>query len=377
MCLMYRILCHRSSPPHLYHPFLPLLPPSLSLSLSLLLQEAEVIILLTQTSTEKSIGFYVCRTKDDVADGAPLTNSNVIVVNKSPFRKDFEVSLAITLSKGAYQIVPCTFSAGEKGPFTLTVMCSNNNAFQLDLYEPSNPPSSSSSSSDKKALSSPSSSSSSSALASKGQWEFGSINWSDVKIGKKVGQGAFGAVYLGEWLGRRVAIKKLFRDDVDEAELATFRKEIEIMSRFSHPKIVQFLGASLQQPNICILTEFMERGNLSCVMKNDPNLPWSRKLSMSLDAAEGMEYLHSQNPPVVHRDLKSLNLLVSDDFTVKVADFGLSKATSGNSLNSKVGSLNWCAPEILLRSAPYTKAGDVYSYGMVWVCVCMRVCVCM
>jgi len=172
-------------------------------------------------------------------------------------------------------------------------------------------------------------------------------------------------VYLGDWKSRKVAIKKLFRDEVDESELATFRKEIEIMSKFSHPKIVQFLGASLQQPNICILTEFMDRGNLSNVMKADPNLPWTRKLAMSLDAAEGMEYLHSQNPPVVHRDLKSLNLLVADDFTVKVADFGLSKATSGNSLNSKVGSLNWCAPEILLQSAPYTRAGDVYSYGMV------------
>eukprot|EP00008_Paramoeba_atlantica_P009178 CAMPEP_0201482664 /NCGR_PEP_ID=MMETSP0151_2-20130828/6929_1 /ASSEMBLY_ACC=CAM_ASM_000257 /TAXON_ID=200890 /ORGANISM="Paramoeba atlantica, Strain 621/1 / CCAP 1560/9" /LENGTH=181 /DNA_ID=CAMNT_0047865449 /DNA_START=530 /DNA_END=1075 /DNA_ORIENTATION=+ len=109
----------------------------------------------------------------------------------------------------------------------------------------------------------------------------------------------------------------------------------------------------------------MERGNLSQVLKAEPNLPWLRKLEMALDASEGMEYLHSQSPPVVHRDLKSLNLLVADDFTVKVADFGLSKSTSGNSLNLKVRSLNWCAPEILLQSAPYTRAGDVYSFGMV------------
>jgi serine/threonine-protein kinase CTR1 len=58
-------------------------------------------------------------------------------------------------------------------------------------------------------------------------------------------------------------------------------------------------------------------------------------------------------------------LLVGDDFTIYITDFGLSKATSGASLNSKVGSLNWCAPEVLLHSAPYTPAGDVYSYGMV------------
>ena len=195
--------------------------------------------------------------------------------------------------------------------------------------------------------------------------DLGDINWNDVKIGKKIGQGGYGAVYLGEWKGRNVAIKKLFRDEVDESELETFRKEIEIMSKFSHAKIVNFLGASLQPPNICILTEYMERGNLSNVLKADPNLPWLRKLKMSLDASEGMVYLHEQEPPVVHRDLKSLNLLVAEDFTVKVADFGLSKATSGNSLNSKVGSLNWCAPEILLQSAPYTRSGDVYSFGMV------------
>lgn len=78
-----------------------------------------------------------------------------------------------------------------------------------------------------------------------------------------------------------------------------------------------------------------------------------------------MLYLHSSNPLIVHRDLKSLNLLVADDYTVKVADFGLSKTTTGKTMNSKVGSLNWCPPEILLKKMPYTTKSDVYSYGMV------------
>jgi len=79
-----------------------------------------------------------------------------------------------------------------------------------------------------------------------------------------------------------------------------------------------------------------------------------------------MCYLHQSKPRVVHRDLKSLNLLVDENYHVKVADFGLSKTSvTGNTLNSKVGSLNWCAPEILLQSQPYTDKADVYSFGMV------------
>lgn len=109
----------------------------------------------------------------------------------------------------------------------------------------------------------------------------------------------------------------------------------------------------------------MDRGNLSDVLTRQPNLSWKIKIRMALDAAEGILYLHSQSPVIVHRDLKSLNLLVNNEYTVKVADFGLSKTTSGRSLNSKVGSLNWCAPEILLKRMPYTPKSDVYSFGMV------------
>jgi len=87
---------------------------------------------------------------------------------------------------------------------------------------------------------------------------------------------------------------------------------------------------------------------------------------MARQTAQGMNYLHKSNPKIVHRDLKSLNLLVDDNYNVKVADFGLSKVSvTGTTLNSKVGSLNWCAPEILLKSSPYTDKADVYSFGMV------------
>jgi serine/threonine-protein kinase CTR1 len=131
-----------------------------------------------------------------------------------------------------------------------------------------------------------------------------------------------------------------------------------------HKNILAFIGGVLETKSF-LITEYMERGNLSDVLKKEPNLPWTRKILMAIDAAEGINYLHDQDPVIVHRDLKSLNLLVNTDYVVKVADFGLSKATSGRSLNSKVGSVNWCAPEILRKRMPYTPKSDVYSFGMV------------
>eukprot|EP01090_Pellita_catalonica_P021978 TRINITY_DN8376_c0_g1_i1.p1 TRINITY_DN8376_c0_g1~~TRINITY_DN8376_c0_g1_i1.p1 ORF type:complete len:930 (+),score=157.90 TRINITY_DN8376_c0_g1_i1:46-2835(+) len=193
-------------------------------------------------------------------------------------------------------------------------------------------------------------------------WE---INVNEIEIEEKIGQGGFGVVYKGNWRGTAVAIKKLIHDEMEEADYVEFVKEIEIMSKLRHPNCVLFLGACLDRKQMCIVTEFLEKGNMAQVLKSE-KLKWRTKLRMARQAAQGMAYLHQSNPPIVHRDLKSLNLLVDENYNVKVADFGLSKASvTGTTLNSKVGSLNWCAPEILLRSRPYTDKADVYSFGMV------------
>ncbi|KAL6076589.1 Constitutive triple response 4 [Balamuthia mandrillaris] len=197
------------------------------------------------------------------------------------------------------------------------------------------------------------------------------IDFEELVFQEKIGQGGFGVVYKGTWRGTTVAIKKLLSEDMDDpSDYQEFIKEIEIMSKLRHPNVVQFLGACLQPPNICIVTEFLEKGNLAEVLKRDKDgsepLSWHKKIKMARQAAQGMNYLHQSKPKIVHRDLKSLNLLVDENLTVKVADFGLSKLTvTGNTLNSKVGSLNWCAPEILLQNMPYTDKADIYSFGMV------------
>merc|ERR1712146_853852 len=153
-----------------------------------------------------------------------------------------------------------------------------------------------------------------------------------------------------------------------ERELQSFFEEVDVMSSIKHPNIIEFIGATVDPPNLCIVTEYMPLGDLHSVLRKYPGLPWETKLSFALGIAKGMQYLHSLDPPIVHRDLKALNILVNENYIVKVADFGLSKATPeerSHRANTKIGTLNWLAPEVLAEICPYTTKADVFSYGMV------------
>eukprot|EP01090_Pellita_catalonica_P003160 TRINITY_DN127_c0_g1_i4.p1 TRINITY_DN127_c0_g1~~TRINITY_DN127_c0_g1_i4.p1 ORF type:complete len:345 (-),score=85.01 TRINITY_DN127_c0_g1_i4:176-1210(-) len=162
-------------------------------------------------------------------------------------------------------------------------------------------------------------------------------------------------------------MKKIHSNSLNDKEIRTFFKEINIISKLRHPNIVLFLGACLDEPNICFITEFATRGDLYTVLHNQAEeLDWERKMKMSVDSARGLLYLHMCSPPVVHRDLKSLNLLVDDSYNIKLTDFGISKPLKDNleTMNSKMGTLNWLAPEVL-DCKPYSPASDVYSFGII------------
>ncbi|KAH0875816.1 hypothetical protein HID58_073178 [Brassica napus] len=168
-------------------------------------------------------------------------------------------------------------------------------------------------------------------------------------------------------LDSEVAAKKFLDQDLTGEALEEFRSEVQIMKKLRHPNIVLFMGAVTRPPNLSIITEFLPRGSLYRLIHRPNNqLDERRRLRMALDAARGMNYLHSCSPMIVHRDLKSPNLLVDKNWVVKVCDFGLSRMKNSTYLSSKstAGTAEWMAPEVL-RNEPADEKCDVYSYGVI------------
>ncbi|KAF8040685.1 hypothetical protein BT93_B2805 [Corymbia citriodora subsp. variegata] len=193
------------------------------------------------------------------------------------------------------------------------------------------------------------------------------ISWEDLQIGERIGIGSYGEVYRAEWNGTEVAVKKFLDQDFSGEALAQFKCEVEIMLRLRHPNVVLFMGAVTRPPHFSILTEFLPRGSLYRLLhRPNPQLDERRRMRMALDVVKGMSYLHTSHPTIVHRDLKSPNLLVDKNWAVKVCDFGLSRMKHHTFLSSKstAGTPEWMAPEVL-RNEPANEKCDVYSFGVI------------
>ncbi|XP_041994499.1 probable serine/threonine-protein kinase drkD isoform X1 [Salvia splendens] len=192
------------------------------------------------------------------------------------------------------------------------------------------------------------------------------IQWEDLQLKEEIGQGSFAVVYRGIWNGSDVAVKVYTGSQYDET-LLDYKKEIDIMRRLRHPNVLLFMGASCTEEKIAIVTEYMTRGSLfKTLHRSNQSLDIRRRLRIALDVARGMNYLHHRNPPIVHRDLKSSNLLVDKSWNVKVGDFGLSKLKHSTFLTARSGrgTPQWMAPEVL-RNELSTEKSDVYSFGVV------------
>ncbi|KAI5578337.1 hypothetical protein BDE02_08G021400 [Populus trichocarpa] len=195
------------------------------------------------------------------------------------------------------------------------------------------------------------------------------VPWSELLLKNKIGSGSFGTVYHADWRGSDVAVKILEEQEFHAERFEEFLSEVAIMKRLRHPNIVLFMGAVTQPPNLSIVMEYLSRGSLHKLLHmNDAAsiLDERRRLNMAYDVAKGMNYLHQFRPPIVHRDLKSLNLLVDSTYTVKICDFGLSRSKAKTYISSTnaAGRPEWMAPEVL-RNERSNEKSDVYSFGVI------------
>uniref|UniRef100_A0AAY4ETA8 Mitogen-activated protein kinase kinase kinase 20 n=1 Tax=Denticeps clupeoides TaxID=299321 RepID=A0AAY4ETA8_9TELE len=188
---------------------------------------------------------------------------------------------------------------------------------------------------------------------------FVQIKFDDIHFYENCGGGSFGSVYRARWISqdKEVAVKKLLK----------IENEAEILSVLSHRNIIQFYGAVLEAPNYGIVTEYASGGSLYEYLSSPESEGMDMKqiLTWALDIAKGMHYLHSEAPvKVIHRDLKSRNVVLTADKALKICDFGASKFHSHTTHMSLVGTFPWMAPEVI-QSLPVSESCDTYSYGVV------------
>jgi hypothetical protein len=186
---------------------------------------------------------------------------------------------------------------------------------------------------------------------------------------KQLGSGAFGVVWLVRYQGDRLlASKRLIADKVTRARTQDFVNEIKLVARLDHPNIVALVGVAwTHEADLQALTEFIDNGDLRDYLLRSTHFEWSAsKIGIAIGIIDALAYVHSFLPPIVHRDLKSRNVLLTSDLTAKVTDFGASREQSANmTMTQGVGTGRWQAPEVLSGSQEYDYRADIYSFGVV------------
>jgi len=187
------------------------------------------------------------------------------------------------------------------------------------------------------------------------------INYDDLEFDELVSAGSAGEVYLGYYYGTPVAIKKLFALAPDQKHLVA--REYGMLQGLNHPNIVQFLGICDHSSGIYLITEYVEHGDLFDLLIFSPgSVSWKVKVKIAFQVASAMFYLHSKN--IIHRDLKSQNILIGDNHKVKICDLGLATITENKKRMTVCGTNEWMAPEIALEES-YDEKVDVFSFGIV------------
>ncbi|EQC25474.1 TKL protein kinase [Saprolegnia diclina VS20] len=181
---------------------------------------------------------------------------------------------------------------------------------------------------------------------------------------RPLGAGAFGEVWLGRYKTQLVAIKRV--KSRSKKHVAGFIDEIKLVASLDHDCIVAFVGASWRRPiDVECVTEYMDQGDLRSYLgrQSSAAFAWDAKLDSIGRVVQGLVYLHSCDPPIIHRDLKSRNVLLDSVKGTKLTDFGVARGCDDDDdvLTSCIGTHQWMAPEIILGTF-YNTSADVYSF---------------
>nr|ACG29736.1 protein kinase [Zea mays] len=197
------------------------------------------------------------------------------------------------------------------------------------------------------------------------------VDRSELLIGHRFASGAYNRLFHGIYKDQPVAVKFIRQpDDGEDDELSAklekqFTSEVTILARLQHRNVIKLVGACNCPTVFCVITEFLSGGSLRAFLRKleRETLPLEKVISIALDIARGLEYIHLQG--IVHRDIKPENILFDGEFCAKVVDFGVAcEEKYCNLLGDDPGTYRWMAPE-MYKHKPYGRKVDVYSFGLV------------
>ena len=207
-------------------------------------------------------------------------------------------------------------------------------------------------------------------------WNY-KLSEEEIEVKDQIGWGAYAVVYKADYYGTDVAVKRFNKSD--EKSLKIYANEVKVLKSCHHPNVLRLIGYYETDSFFNIVTEFLPWGNLSGLIHTKKiQFPIKRKLMVAIEIAKVMNYLHSRKRPVLHRDLKSENILIDKSLRIKLCDFGISKMSdideveeelqspiNINKQTKTIGTVSWMSPEFI-NDKISSKKSDVYSFGILF-----------